>query len=822
MQWVVKSIMAVFLDLFCELFKNLSVGIVATVGCNIGAKFPTIANPNVSFVETLSSFIGKTDSAAGELDAGNMGNFFDMIFPMSKFKIAMIVTGLTILMLLVLWELMKGLTGGLLGEMSEDPGSFVARIIVSIVAVFLSYQVLLTLEYCFNNIYIEFQKQAFSKGVVGADIKTGKGFDYNTIAESKDITKNLDDSVSFLFSSDSSAIKDKGALTKKYDNASKEKKSEVEDPKTVIASEKSEKSGLTSGLFSVFVSFFAIVAILINYVKLVIEVIERYIVLGVLFYSAPLAFSTTATKNSSSIFWAYIRMVLSEMLLMMFSLTFLTTFVGAMHSVSSGIMGNDKLTTVQYMVVIFMLVAWLLVGQHIDAYLKGLGLNTAQTGNGLGSALYGSYKMGSAAVKGGMKRLSKGKNAIAGVAQKKAAKKEKDEKSGKAGMKQHNTGQEAANAISNFGTNSATSPAQSKAMADLAKNAKRAENAKGIGLVQKADGSVASVMTDEGREAALKSSNPMMKNLAENARKINSGAAPGEGAWVSADKGVAARDVQAVLSASNGAGAKSLAQKMEAAGAKDPKINSVSNRPYKEIFTSSGNTLYGQVEDFAGINPARLSIGSDGSATINDFSSKVSFRDSNGNLDLAHFAVANGGAPDIDSVYGNSVNDAMQYVGNQFGLEQAYVPSYDLNSDTGVANGFSGIQDHFTAGDFNRMIPVVSNESDGRRPNGFIMPTDMVTDDMLAKYDLTPHNVNIGETYGECSDDAISCVFMTNNQIRDAIDNNMDFFHGKTRFENYAYDGENISGTPQIAKCDFDTLSDALANTSKSVRDVFS
>ena len=41
------------------------------------------------------------------------------------------------------------------------------------------------------------------------------------------------------------------------------------------------------------------------------------------------------------------------------------------------------------------------------------------------------------------------------------------EKSGKAGMKQHNTGQEAANAISNFGTNSATSPAQSKAMADL-------------------------------------------------------------------------------------------------------------------------------------------------------------------------------------------------------------------------------------------------------------------------------------------------------------------------------------------------------------------
>ena len=119
------------------------------------------------------------------------------------------------------------------------------------------------------------------------------------------------------------------------------------------------------------------------------------------------------------------------------------------------------------------------------------------------------------------------------------------------------------------------------------------------------------------------------------------------------------------------------------------------------------------------------------------------------------------------------------------------------------------------------MIPVVSNESDGRRPNGFIMPTDMVTDDMLAKYDLTPHNVNIGETYGECSDDAMSCVFMTNDQIRDAIDNNMDFYHGKTRFENFAYDGENISGTPQIAKCDFDTLSDALANTSKSVRDVF-
>ena len=56
-----------------------------------------------------------------------------------------------------------------------------------------------------------------------------------------------------------------------------------------------------------------------NILKLMIEVIERFLVVGVLTYTAPLAFSTIASGGTSSIFKKWLNMLISECILMFLS-----------------------------------------------------------------------------------------------------------------------------------------------------------------------------------------------------------------------------------------------------------------------------------------------------------------------------------------------------------------------------------------------------------------------------------------------------------------------------------------------------------------------
>lgn len=802
MGWLIKSIMSTFLDLFCALFQSLSVGVVATIGCNVGANFPTIANPDVSFSETLKSFFGNSSSSSGAEDVSSMGNFFDAIFPMGAFKNVMIIIGLTIVVLLVLWELTKGLTGGVLGP-TEDPANIILRFIIAIAGVCLSYQIFLTCEYAFNNMYIEFQKVAFSKKVIGSDL-VKKGFDYNTIAKSTDITKDMNDSISFLFSSEDSVL---------VDNL----KRNVKDP-VVIGPLKNLGSEIMKDLFMILVSIFGLFAILINYLKLTLEVIERYVVLGVMFYTCPLAFSSTATKNSSSIFWSWVRMVFSEMLLMMFSLMFLTTFVGAMRTVSTGISifgGAKNLTVVQYMVVIFMLVAWLLVGQHVDEYMKGLGLNTAQTGRGLAAELFGAYKVGKSAAKMAAKPIKSVGRKVSAARGEINTQKQKDETSGKLGMQGQKKGKEATNSMAQFGMNR-MDPNQQSTYSQMMQNAKQSYSGGGVGAFANSDGSIGVIMTDEARNDILsgkRGDNPAMKAMAQNAKKVNPKAEDGEGAWISSNgKGSAAKDVQKIVSQTNAAGAKSLSKKMEAAGAKGVQTGQMGESPLQQIKSSSGTTLYGSVDDFSGMNPARLTIDNDGNASINDFSNSVSFRDANGNCDVGHIAVAYGTAKDISSASKSAQNAAMATVGSSFGLQNTKVYNTDglpeaQQNAYAETLGFAGLENTFSDGDLDKMIPVTSTVGN-RAAGGYIMPTDMVSDEMIDKYGLRPHNVSIGESAGDCSADQLSCVYMSNAQIQSAMDSGLRFNQGDSSFSNFAYDGKDISAQENVPDCDFKSLFD--------------
>ena len=67
-----------------------------------------------------------------------------------------------------------------------------------------------------------------------------------------------------------------------------------------------------------------------NYFRLLLETIERYIVVGVLCYTSPLAFSMGASKTTVPVFKSWCRMVGSQLLLLVMNVWFLRGFNSSM------------------------------------------------------------------------------------------------------------------------------------------------------------------------------------------------------------------------------------------------------------------------------------------------------------------------------------------------------------------------------------------------------------------------------------------------------------------------------------------------------------
>ena len=83
---------------------------------------------------------------------------------------------------------------------------------------------------------------------------------------------------------------------------------------------------LASGSVSLIVLILLII-IAWNYIKLLFEAAERYIMVGVLVYTAPMAFATGASENTSNIFSAWCRMLGGQLFLLIMNAWCLRLFV---------------------------------------------------------------------------------------------------------------------------------------------------------------------------------------------------------------------------------------------------------------------------------------------------------------------------------------------------------------------------------------------------------------------------------------------------------------------------------------------------------------
>ncbi|MGN1082049.1 MAG: hypothetical protein ACI4SJ_00755, partial [Candidatus Avispirillum sp.] len=123
-----------------------------------------------------------------------------------------------------------------------------------------------------------------------------------------------------------------------------------------------------------------------NYFKLLLETVERYIVVGVLCYTSPLAYAMGASKTTSNVFRSWCRMVGSQLLLLVMNVWFLRAFNSSMGQY----IGNGgALSTGQGSIFLWMFcaLAFLKTAQKFDSYLASIGLNVAQTGSSMGMEL---------------------------------------------------------------------------------------------------------------------------------------------------------------------------------------------------------------------------------------------------------------------------------------------------------------------------------------------------------------------------------------------------------------------------------------------------
>lgn len=129
-----------------------------------------------------------------------------------------------------------------------------------------------------------------------------------------------------------------------------------------------------------------VLLICVRFIAYAFEAAQRYVVMGFLIITSPLAFCLAPSKRTQRSFTAWVRMVICEMILLVTNVLFLSIFFSSFAKfgpVVDRIGGNGAERVGVVVVWALLMYGVLYAGQQFDTYLKSLGLNVAQTGTGM-------------------------------------------------------------------------------------------------------------------------------------------------------------------------------------------------------------------------------------------------------------------------------------------------------------------------------------------------------------------------------------------------------------------------------------------------------
>lgn len=117
-----------------------------------------------------------------------------------------------------------------------------------------------------------------------------------------------------------------------------------------------------------------------NYIRLLFEAAERYVLLGVLTFTAPLAFSMGGSQNTANIFKSWCRMLGGQVLMIIMNVWCLRIFT----SMFAGFIANPlSLENGNFLIWFLCAVAFLKISQKVDSFVQMLGINVGTTGSSM-------------------------------------------------------------------------------------------------------------------------------------------------------------------------------------------------------------------------------------------------------------------------------------------------------------------------------------------------------------------------------------------------------------------------------------------------------
>ncbi len=139
------------------------------------------------------------------------------------------------------------------------------------------------------------------------------------------------------------------------------------------------------------ISLIMIIPIIKEFLKLVIECIERYVVLHILLTISPIAASTFTTESTENIGKSYIQMVLAQFFLTSMSRIYIISTMLVIYTAYIPCV-SGKLPLVYSVLSILVCLAVMKAFQRIDTYIRAMGVGVAQTTGALADSIQSSLR----------------------------------------------------------------------------------------------------------------------------------------------------------------------------------------------------------------------------------------------------------------------------------------------------------------------------------------------------------------------------------------------------------------------------------------------
>lgn len=145
---------------------------------------------------------------------------------------------------------------------------------------------------------------------------------------------------------------------------------------------------------------FLLIFLTTNYLKLVLEIVERYVMMCFLAILGPLFVSTLASASTTQYFFSWIRIMFSQSILLGFSSLWL-------NAINNALTDETYVSTLKigWVGVILIITGFVITGHKIDRHMQTMGFTVAQSGDfgmGLFQAYHATSKMIGAASKMGV------------------------------------------------------------------------------------------------------------------------------------------------------------------------------------------------------------------------------------------------------------------------------------------------------------------------------------------------------------------------------------------------------------------------------------